>query len=71
VPPGNIVFSAGQLQAVPEAGKIIKQAGVEAKLVVKPGDEHGWPDSGKEAALIVDWFDAHLKKRPRTGPRQH
>jgi dipeptidyl aminopeptidase/acylaminoacyl peptidase len=41
----------------------LEQAGVEAKLVVKPGAEHGWPDAGKEAALIVDWFDAHLKER--------
>jgi acetyl esterase/lipase len=41
----------------------LKQAGVEAKLVVKPGAGHGWPDTGKEAALIVDWFDTHLKKQ--------
>jgi len=42
----------------------LEQAGVEAKLVVKPGAQHGWPDSSKEAALIVDWFDTHLKKGP-------
>ena len=42
----------------------LKRAGVEAKLVVKPARQHGWPDTSKEAALIVDWFDTHLKKQP-------
>ena len=42
----------------------LKQAGVEARLVVKPGAQHGWPDTSKETALIVDWFDTHLKKQP-------
>lgn len=48
--------------------KKLKEAGVEARLVVKPGGEHGWPDMGKEAPLIVNWFDDHLKKRG--GPDQ-
>ncbi|MHA3773437.1 alpha/beta hydrolase fold domain-containing protein [Verrucomicrobiota bacterium sgz303538] len=39
----------------------LKAAGVEAKLIVKPGAEHGWPDMSGEAAQIADWFDAHLK----------
>jgi acetyl esterase/lipase len=36
-------------------------AGVEAKLVTKPGAEHGWPDMGKDAEQIGEWFDGHLK----------
>lgn len=40
----------------------LKAAGVEAKLVVKPGAEHGWPGMGEDAKTIADWFDAHLKK---------
>ena len=40
----------------------LKDAGVDAKLVVKPGGEHGWPGMGEQAVLIVDWFDEHLKK---------
>ena len=40
----------------------LKSAGVDATLVVKEGAEHGWPDMGQQAPLIVDWFDAHLKK---------
>jgi acetyl esterase/lipase len=39
----------------------LKQAGVEAKLVVKPGADHGWPDMAPDYALIADWFDSHLK----------
>jgi len=48
----------------------LKEAGVEAKLVVKPGVGHayglvmglgyGWPNLPKDLALIADWFDKHL-----------
>jgi dipeptidyl aminopeptidase/acylaminoacyl peptidase len=41
----------------------LKGAGVEAKLVVKPGAVHGWPDMVKDCEQIADWFDDHLKKR--------
>jgi acetyl esterase/lipase len=40
----------------------LKAAGVEAKLVVKPGAEHGWANMTEEQKQIADWFDAHLKK---------
>jgi len=39
----------------------MKEAGVDAKLVVKPGAKHGWPDMDKDMEQIADWFDAHLK----------
>ncbi|HEV3166053.1 MAG TPA: alpha/beta hydrolase [Isosphaeraceae bacterium] len=39
----------------------LKEAGVEAKLIVKHGGGHGWPDLGKDLATIADWFDGHLK----------
>src|SRR4029434_2031153 len=45
----------------------LKQAGVEAKLVVKAGAAHGWPDMSPESAQIADWFDAHLKTAPAAG----
>jgi len=41
----------------------MKAAGVEAKLVVKPGADHGWPDMGSDLAAIGDWFDSHLAKK--------
>jgi len=40
----------------------LKAAGVDTKLIVKPGAKHGWPDQAKEMVLFADWFDAHLKK---------
>ena len=39
----------------------MKEAGVEAKLVVKAGAKHGWPDMTADLEQIADWFDAHLK----------
>jgi acetyl esterase/lipase len=52
--------------------KKLKEAGVEVKVVVKPGTGHvfglvvglgyGWPDLAKDLALVADWFDEHLKK---------
>ncbi|HEY1785658.1 MAG TPA: alpha/beta hydrolase [Pirellulales bacterium] len=43
----------------------LQKAGVEAKLVVKAGAEHGWPDSSKEMSMLVDWFDRFLKTPAR------
>jgi acetyl esterase/lipase len=40
----------------------LKAAGVEAKLVVKKGGIHGWPDMLKDVDQFVEWFDQHLKK---------
>jgi acetyl esterase/lipase len=36
-------------------------AGSTAKLVVRPGKAHGWPDLGKDLEVCVDWFDEHLR----------
>ena len=41
----------------------LKSSGVETKLVVKKGRQHGWPDLLKDTAIIADWFDEHLKAR--------
>lgn len=40
----------------------LKEAGVTAELVTKPGAGHGWLDIGKDAVTISDWFEKHLKK---------
>jgi acetyl esterase/lipase len=40
-----------------------KDAGVDAKLVVKPGQGHGWPELNKDLPAVADWFDAHLKPK--------
>ena len=36
-------------------------AGANAKLVVKAGKEHGWPDIGNDLPLLADWFDEYLR----------
>jgi acetyl esterase/lipase len=41
----------------------LKNAGVEAKLVSKPGAAHGWADILKDLETLADWFDAHLKTK--------
>ncbi len=38
-----------------------RRAGATARLVVRPGKPHGWPDIGPDVALCADWFDAHLR----------
>jgi dipeptidyl aminopeptidase/acylaminoacyl peptidase len=39
----------------------LKEAGVEARLVVKQGAGHGWPDLFTDLQQLGDWFDRHLK----------
>ncbi|MFO0925814.1 MAG: alpha/beta hydrolase [Gemmataceae bacterium] len=39
-----------------------KEAGVEAKLVVRKGAGHGWPTLLDDTGLFADWFDRHLRK---------
>jgi acetyl esterase/lipase len=39
----------------------LKAAGVKAKLVVKPGVGHGWPNLDDDLAQFADWFDDHLR----------
>ena len=43
----------------------LKAAGVEAKLVVKKGEAHGWKDWHKDMTIIADWFDGHLKAKTK------
>ena len=38
----------------------LKNAGVEAKLIVKPGGGHPWPTIHEEVAILADWFDSQL-----------
>ncbi|MDR3638102.1 MAG: prolyl oligopeptidase family serine peptidase [Isosphaeraceae bacterium] len=45
----------------------LKENGVPAKLVVKPGAAHGWPDLLKDVETFADWFDEYLK--PRAGAK--
>jgi acetyl esterase/lipase len=64
-PPTLIVHgNADKLVPIQQAELIVgalKKAGVEARLVVKPGAAHGWPELGKDLMQFADWFDGHLR----------
>jgi acetyl esterase/lipase len=65
-PPALIIHGdADRLVPIQQAEVIVerlKAAGIDTKLVVKPGAAHGWPDIARDYDKIVDWFDSHLKK---------
>lgn len=69
--PPTLIFHGDKDVLVPlQQSEIIieklKAAGVETKLVIKPGAEHGWPNMGPDLDGIADWFDAHLLKKAKT-----
>jgi acetyl esterase/lipase len=65
-PPSLIIFGDKD-QIVPfQQAEILdarfKAAGVDHKLIVKPGALHGWKGMDKDLLTLADWFDAHLNK---------
>jgi acetyl esterase/lipase len=46
----------------------LKRAGVETKLVTRPGSKHGWFTMTRDMELFADWFDEHLGKKPAGEP---
>jgi acetyl esterase/lipase len=58
---------ADKLVPIQQAQSFVKrceEVGTPAKLVVREGKEHGWPDMAKDMELFADWFDEHLAKAP-------
>ena len=41
----------------------LREVGVPARLVVKPGAGHGWAGRDRDMKLVADWFDEHLKPK--------
>ncbi|HJT31782.1 MAG TPA: alpha/beta hydrolase, partial [Pirellulales bacterium] len=66
-PPTLIIHGdADRLVPIQQAEIVIdklKAAGVDAKLVTKPGAEHGWNKLPDDMKLVADWFDEHLKSK--------
>lgn len=64
-PPTLIIHGdADKLVPIQQAEVFVKrcqEAGVKAKLVVKEGKAHGWPELGKDMTILADWFDEHLR----------
>jgi acetyl esterase/lipase len=49
----------------------LKEVGVPAELVVKKGQQHGWPGMEKDMPTLIDWFDKYLKKStPAAGSQE-
>ena len=45
--------------------KKLEEAKVPVKLEVRPGRDHGWPDTNPDLAQMREWFDQHLAaKKP-------
>jgi len=48
-----------------------QELGVEAKLVVRAGKQHGWTGIEKDLPIFADWFDEHLRAaKPPARARQ-
>lgn len=41
---------------------------IPAKLIVRPGKGHGWPDMNADKEVLFDWFDEHLLHHPTSNP---
>lgn len=55
---------ADKLVPVQQSQVIVEKfraAGVEARLVVKPGAGHGWRGMSQDLGAFADWFDQHMK----------
>jgi acetyl esterase/lipase len=70
LPPTLIIHGdADLLVPIQQADSFVKRAqevGKTARLVVKEGKAHGWPEIGQDATILADWFDEHLRgiKKP-------
>jgi hypothetical protein len=54
---------ADKLVPIQQAHRIMpkfKAAGVEARLIVMPGNDHGWVAEPAEVKMVGEWFDKHL-----------
>jgi acetyl esterase/lipase len=65
MPPMLIIHGdADTLVPIYQAQMFVKrceEVGSTAKLVVREGKNHGWPDMGKDMERFADWFDEYLR----------
>ncbi len=65
LPPTLIIHGdADKLVPIQQAESFIQKAqaaGVPAKLITRPGKEHGWPEIGADFQILAGWFDEHLR----------
>jgi acetyl esterase/lipase len=65
LPPTLIVHGdADALVPIQQAELFVQRAtaaGATARLIVKPGAKHGWPDSAVDRMTMAAWFDQYLR----------
>jgi acetyl esterase/lipase len=65
LPPTLIIHGdADKLVPIQQSELFVKRAGevgAKARLIVKPGKEHGWPNIEADVPLLANWFDEHLR----------
>jgi acetyl esterase/lipase len=44
-----------------------QELGDNAKLIVRTGKDHGWPEIGKDLEVVADWFDENLRGKKLGG----
>jgi acetyl esterase/lipase len=66
MPPTLIIHGDADKLIPVQQGRVaaarLRELGVEHRLEVRPGKEHGWPDISAEYALCADWFATHLNR---------
>jgi acetyl esterase/lipase len=64
-PPVLIIHGdADKLVPIYQAEKFVERtqaAGATAKLIVRAGKVHGWPEMNKDEEIFADWFDEYLR----------
>ncbi len=65
LPPTLIIHGdADKLVPIQQSETFVKkatEAGATAKLVVREGKQHGWPEMLPDVQLFADWFDQYLR----------
>jgi len=65
MPPVLIIHGdADKLVPIYQSQEFVRRCqamGATAKLVVRPGKNHGWPDLVKDEEFFADWFDQYLR----------
>jgi acetyl esterase/lipase len=69
LPPILIIHGdADKLVPIYQSQMFVKRceaAGCVARLVTKPGKQHGWPDFQPDVESMADWFDTYLLKKAK------
>ena len=73
-PPTLIIHGdADKIVPIQQAESLVaklKEAGVTAQLITRPGAGHGWPDLVKDNVILADWFDKHLLKKEKAKEKE-